>query len=177
MKFETEFLHDSHVRTALQEVLKTLPLTNLKNKESFAVGIHAFKLHIDPTNPELLRANATAEGVHRDGAEMIMINFAGSKNVRGDSAKTYLWTNEQPLGHADLSDPQQLKNLITVDRLNEPGDYFILSDQKLKHCVSEILQCDKCKPTERKVMVIYIRDFKDSDVPMLDTKNPLCLSV
>lgn len=172
-QFDEEFLTDENVQLAIQECLKTLTLTNLKNKESFVVGIHAFKLHIDPTNPELLRANATIEGVHQDGSQIVMIIYAGAKNVSMDSAKTYLWTLDQPKGQPDMNDPEQLKNLIAIDRLNESGEYFILSDRNIQHHVGEILQCDERKPAERKVMVVYIRDSKEADRKELDLENPI----
>lgn len=175
-QFDEEFLLDPHVHTALQQLMNTLPLTNLQNKNSFAVGIHAFKLHIDPTDPDLHEADPTTEGVHRDGAEMVMINYAGARNVAKTSALTYLWTNDQPSGQPDLTDPEQLKNLITVMRLNEAGEYMILSDRFFKHHVTKLLQIDEDKPAERKIMVLYIRDFKESDNIVLDSVNPLDFS-
>jgi len=170
-RFDEEFLRDEHVKSALNEIFQCLPLANFKNQKSFAVGIHAFKLHMDPATANF--ADATVEGVHRDGAEIIMINFAGSKNVANNSAQTYIWTLDQPKGQPDMQNLEQLKNLIVEDRLNNSGEYFMVLDQQVQHHIGKILPHDASLPLERKVMVIYVRDFKAADRLTLDTQTPV----
>lgn len=125
--------------TAQNPVLKSFiqliaPQFSFENEKSWRIQAHQFRIVANENEA----GNPTPEGIHRDGADFILIMVLKRENISGGVNHIY-------------DDSQRL---IFGSVLEEPGDALLLDDKKVWHGVSEIFPVDINKPAYRDVLVL-----------------------
>jgi hypothetical protein len=80
----------------------------------------------------------TPEGVHKDGADFILIMLLQRHNVQGGVSHIY----------------DNHKDLLGALCLQEPGDLLLIDDEKVYHGVSDVYPIDNKEKNMRDVMVL-----------------------
>lgn len=107
---------------------------SLNQEKSWRIQAHQFR--IEANNKEV--GKPTPEGVHRDGADFILIMLLERNNITGGESHIY---------DAD-------KKLQFTGILKTLGDAVLLDDRKVWHGVSEIYALDKMNAAYRDVLVL-----------------------
>ena len=80
----------------------------------------------------------TPEGIHRDGADFILIMLVQRKNIRGGVSHIY----------------DDKKRLVFGGIIENTGDAVLVDDRKVWHGVSEVYPIDNDEPAYRDVLVL-----------------------
>ncbi len=110
------------------------------NKISFSgettwrIQAHQFRIQANADEA----GQPTPEGIHKDGADFILIMVLERHNITG--GVNHIYDNN--------------KRLVFGSVLEEPGDAIILDDRMVWHGVSEVYPIDKSKPAYRDVLVL-----------------------
>lgn len=95
------------------------------------------------------------EGVHSDGSDHTMTVFLGSKNMRPDSAVTFMHANEETTG------VQIWETNPTLIRARVHHQHFldtlVFVDHDFKHSVTSVHQLDVTTPATRDMLVVFTR--------------------
>ncbi len=105
-----------------------------QNQLQWRIQAHQFRI----TTNTLQSGKPTPEGIHKDGADYIMIMLLDRYNVKGGVSQIY--TNQH--------------ELIDEVTLKDPSDSILLNDHTVWHGVSAIEPEDTTKPAWRDVMVL-----------------------
>lgn len=103
-------------------------------KQQWRIQAHQFRIM---ANSEQM-GKPTPEGVHKDGADFILIMLLKKHNVQGGVSRIY--DND--------------KHLLAEHCLQEPGDLLLIDDEKVYHGVSEIYPIDNKGKSIRDVLVL-----------------------
>ncbi len=106
----------------------------LNQEKSWRIQAHQFR--IEANNKEI--GKPTPEGIHRDGADFILIMLLERNNITGGESRIY-----------DAN-----KKLEFSGILKTLGDAILLDDRKVWHGVSEIYALDKMNSAYRDVLVL-----------------------
>lgn len=107
---------------------------SLQQEQSWRIQAHQF--HIETNNTE--SGKPTPEGIHKDGADFILIMLLERHNITG--GVSHIYDND--------------KKLLFGGVLEELGDCVVLDDRKVWHGVSEIHALDKTQAGYRNVLVL-----------------------
>lgn len=110
------------------------PQFSFKDEKSWRVQAHQFRIVANAEEA----GNPSPEGIHRDGADFILIMVLKRENITGGVNHIY----------------DDSKRLIFGSVLTEPGDALLIDDQAVWHGVSEIYPIDPAKPAYRDVLVL-----------------------
>merc|ERR1712048_771728 len=102
-----------------------------------------------------LRGEPALEGVHKDGVEYVMTTFLGSKNMRGDSAVTYIHELEQETGLA--WNEVDRRHIRGVAQHSNFLDTLLFLDRRVKHSVSSLFQKNRMEPAHRDILLLFTR--------------------
>ena len=95
------------------------------------------------------------EGVHSDGSDHTMTVFLGSKNMRADSAVTFLHDNQETTGiQIWETNPSLIKGRVHHQHFL---DTLVFVDHDFKHSVTSVHQLDAAQPTTRDMLVVFTR--------------------
>lgn len=111
------------------------------------------------------QGEASPEGVHSDGTELLLVTFVGKGNVKPRTARTRIWKNTQPLGKYDnciLGTPGCINGydpskLLLDFALSDVFETIILLDRKVKHEVTPTVRLDPKKEARRGVFIMMAR--------------------
>ncbi|MCK5902539.1 MAG: 2OG-Fe dioxygenase family protein [Cocleimonas sp.] len=109
-------------------------LIRFKQENQWRIQAHQFR--IQANNDEVGRP--TPEGIHKDGADFILIMLLQRKNIQGGINHIY-------------TDNKQLQSSVTLENF---GDAILLDDHKVWHGVSEIHALDNKQLGYRDVLVL-----------------------
>lgn len=104
------------------------------NENEWRIQGHQFRIVASPHEP----GNPTPEGIHRDGADFILIMVLKRENITG--GVNHIYDNN--------------KRMIFGSVLTEIGDAVLLDDREVWHGVSEVYPIDNDKPAYRDVLVL-----------------------
>lgn len=110
------------------------PQFSFNNENSWRIQAHQFRI-VAKANEA---GNPSPEGIHRDGADFILIMVLHRENITGGVNHIY-------------DDSQRL---LFGSVLTEPGDALLIDDRAVWHGVSEIYPIDNDKPAYRDVLVL-----------------------
>lgn len=132
-----------HENTAANPVLKVLiqcvaEQISFNQEKKWRVQAHQFR--IVASTDEV--GNPTPEGIHRDGADFILIMVLERHNITGGVNHIY----------------DENQRLVFGSVLTEQGDAVLLNDQIVWHGVSEVYPIDNTKPAYRDVLVLTFHD-------------------
>lgn len=114
----------------------------------FNARTHTFKDHGIFGEPAL-------EGVHSDGSDHTMTVFLGSKNMRPDSAVTFMHDNDEVTGVQTCeTDPTLIRGRVHHRHFL---DTLVFVDHEFKHSVTSVHQLDISQPTSRDMLVVFTR--------------------
>ncbi len=119
-----------------------------KGKQDWRIQSHQFR--IIASNDEL--GKPTPEGVHKDGADYILIMLIQRKNIMGGESELYD-NDQKSLGQGTLENT---------------GDVILLDDRKVYHGVSEIEPIDASKQALRDVLVLTFHQDVLEGIPPND---------
>ena len=119
----------------LQEIIDW-SITNISLHQEKKWRIQAHQFRIETNNTE--SGKPTPEGIHKDGADFILIMLLHRHNITGGVNHIY----------------DKNKNLLFGTVLEELGDCILLDDRKVWHGVSEIHALDTSKIGYRDVLVL-----------------------
>lgn len=102
--------------------------------ELWRIQAHQFRIIARPQQS----GRPTPEGVHKDGAEFILIMLMDRHNVQGGTSQVYDNTM-QPLCEGELK---------------QRGDLMLVNDHAVYHGVTEITPIDPTRPAWRDVLVL-----------------------
>ena len=119
----------------LTEIIRwTMELFNKSPGQLWRIQSHQFRIVARPQ--EL--GKPTPEGVHKDGAEFILIMMMDRHNIKGGVSQIY--DNQmQPLGEGTLE---------------KAGDLVLVNDHLVYHGVTEVQPVDPTQPAWRDVLVL-----------------------
>ena len=125
--------------TVANPVLKSFiqliaPQFSFKNEKSWRIQAHQFRIVAKAEEA----GNPSPEGIHRDGADFILIMVLHRENITG--GVNHIYDNN--------------KRLLFGSVLTEPGDALLIDDRMVWHGVSEIYPIDIEKPAYRDVLVL-----------------------
>ncbi|KAK1624743.1 2OG-Fe dioxygenase-domain-containing protein [Colletotrichum phormii] len=106
------------------------------------------------TTPERLGEPAL-EGVHTDGVDHTMTTFLGSRNMRSESAVTYVHDMKEVTGvrYTEAS-PDHIKGCVHHRHFL---DTMIVVDSERKHSLSPVYAVDPSRPATRDMLVFFSR--------------------
>jgi hypothetical protein len=107
---------------------------SFNNEKVWRIQAHQFR--IEANQDEL--GKPTPEGIHRDGADFILIMLLNRDNISGGLSHIY----------------DDSKELLLETKLNQLGDAVLIDDRKVWHGVSEIYPKDNNKIGNRDVLVL-----------------------
>ena len=107
---------------------------SLKNEKQWRIQAHQFRIEANNTEAGL----PTPEGIHRDGADFILIMLLKRNNIRGGVNHIY----------------DDAKRLVFGGILENLGDAVIIDDRKVWHGVSEVYPDDESQESYRDVLVL-----------------------
>jgi hypothetical protein len=110
------------------------PLFSFKKEKSWRVQAHQFRIVAN----EHEVGNPTPEGIHRDGADFILIMLLKRENITGGVNHIY----------------DDAKRLLFGGVLSDTGDAVLIDDRKVWHGVSEVYPTDENKHAHRDVLVL-----------------------
>lgn len=107
----------------------------------------------------------TPEGVHQDGAEIVLIAFIGSKNMASRSGESRIYELEQLSGvlTREASIQAQKETRLHEHCMTMPFEAIILDDRNVKHDNKPILPEDESQDCYRDVLVMWGRQPNDED--------------
>ena len=128
-------------------ILKTLTnwvaeKISLNDEQQWRVQGHQFRIVANADEA----GNPTPEGIHRDGADFILIMVLKRENITG--GVNHIYDNN--------------KRLVFGSVLTEKGDAVILDDRMVWHGVSEVFPVDEDKPAYRDVLVLTFHNQVNS---------------
>jgi len=111
---------------------------SFNNEKQWRIQAHQFRIEANTAEA----GKPTPEGIHRDGADFILIMLLGRDNISGGTSHIY----------------DENKNLQFEGKLCNRGDAVLIDDRTVWHGVSEIHPLDKNKPGYRDVLVLTFHD-------------------
>jgi hypothetical protein len=139
----------------------------------FISGFHQFRVTVDvqpDETPEGTTPNCpTPEGVHQDGASLVMIMYINSENMAPRSGESRIYAKEQPGGVLDrvASREARASTRLVERNLVTPFETLVLDDREVKHDNKPMVAKDKTKKAFRDVMVFWTRPFNEADRSVL----------
>lgn len=115
---------------------------SFNNEKQWRIQAHQFRIVANADEA----GNPTPEGIHRDGADFILIMVLKRENITGGVNHIY----------------DDSKRLIFGSVLTEMGDAVLLDDRKVWHGVSEVFPIDPSKPAYRDVLVLTFHNQVNS---------------
>jgi len=113
----------------------------LKSEKEWRIQAHQFRIQANADEA----GQPTPEGIHRDGADFILIMVLDRKNIRGGVNHIY----------------DDAKRLVFGGILENAGDAVLIDDRIVWHGVSEVYPIDDSKPAHRDVLVLtFHHDMK-----------------
>lgn len=110
------------------------PQFSFNNEKSWRIQAHQFRIVANAEEA----GNPSPEGIHRDGADFILIMVLKRENITGGVNHIY----------------DDAKRLLFGSVLTEAGDALLIDDQSVWHGVSEIYPVDVDKSAYRDVLVL-----------------------
>lgn len=110
------------------------PQFSINNEKSWRIQAHQFRIVAKQDEA----GNPSPEGIHRDGADFILIMVLHRENITGGVNHIY----------------DDSKRLLFGSVLTEAGDALLIDDRAVWHGVSEIYPIDNNKPAYRDVLVL-----------------------
>ncbi|MEH6457131.1 MAG: 2OG-Fe dioxygenase family protein [Cocleimonas sp.] len=110
------------------------PQFSFNNEKSWRIQAHQFRIVANAEEA----GNPSPEGIHRDGADFILIMVLKRENISGGVNHIY----------------DDAKRLLFGSVLTEAGDALLIDDQSVWHGVSEVYPVDINKPAYRDVLVL-----------------------
>lgn len=129
--FEHETIQNPLLAEIIQFVTQQI---SFNNEEEWRVQAHQFRIVADANES----GQPTPEGIHRDGADFILIMLLERNNIRG--GVNHIYDNK--------------KRLVFGGILEKIGDAALIDDRKVWHGVSEVYPIDNDKPAYRDVLVL-----------------------
>ena len=129
------FKPDTIENPVLKSFIKLIaPQFSFNAEISWRIQAHQFRIVAKADEA----GNPTPEGIHRDGADFILIMVLHRENITGGVNHIY----------------DESKRLLFGSVLTEPGDAVLIDDRVVLHGVSEIYPIDVSKPAYRDVLVL-----------------------
>ncbi len=125
--------------TIMNPLLKSLvsyiaPRISLKAEKQWRIQAHQFRIQANTGEA----GQPTPEGIHRDGADFILIMVLDRQNIRGGVNHIY----------------DDAKRLVFGGILENAGDAVLIDDSAVWHGVSEVYPMNESKPAYRDVLVL-----------------------
>jgi hypothetical protein len=164
-----EPVHDvesSKVDMAVVEFLNSVLRKHGQSQGEYLMGYTQIRI----TSSVDMQGLPTAEGVHQDGAELVMVMFVKGHNLTANSGESRVYSLDQPLGPiTDESKAQQFRKFQHTMR--DPFEAVLLSDRKVKHDNLPVVMKDPSLPATRDVLVCWMRPVRYSG-PDADDLSP-----
>ncbi|KAI9148328.1 hypothetical protein HJFPF1_12156 [Paramyrothecium foliicola] len=131
------------------------------------------------TNQDILGQPAL-EGVHSDGVDHTMTTLLGHKNMRNDSAATYLHSLDEETGiPLQGANPEKIKSCVQHRKLL---DTLILVDHEHKHSLSPVYQENLSEEATRDMLVFFTRkpvekDHISGDIDSMTPHNDMKMEI
>lgn len=119
-----------------------IPCFNFNNESFWRIQAHQFRIVANENES----GHPTPEGIHKDGADFILILVLKRENITG--GVNHIYQNDKRLAFGAV--------------LTEPGDALLLDDNKVWHGVSEIYPVDTSKAAFRDVLVLTFHNKTNS---------------
>lgn len=129
--FKEKAIESPVLKTLIQCVADQI---SFNQEKQWRVQAHQFRIVASADEA----GNPTPEGIHRDGADFILIMVLERNNITGGVNHIY----------------DEDKRMVFGSVLTEQGDAVLLDDRKVWHGVSEVYPIDESKPAYRDVLVL-----------------------
>ena len=141
---EFEPFKESTVKSpVLKQLIQCVSIEFSFNQEKqWRVQAHQFRIVASANEA----GNPTPEGIHRDGADFILIMVLERMNITGGVNHIY----------------DKDKRLVFGSVLTEKGDAVLIDDRMVWHGVSEVYPIDDSKPAYRDVLVLTFHNEVNS---------------
>ena len=129
--FKKETIENPVLKMIIQFVTRQF---SFHNQKQWRVQAHQFRIQANAEEA----GNPSPEGIHRDGADFILIMVLKRENITGGVNHIY----------------DDAKRLLFGSVLTEVGDAILIDDRMVWHGVSEIFPIDDNQPAYRDVLVL-----------------------
>jgi len=160
MKFVRFFLKEVHGGSGTEKGL------------GYISGSHQFRVKKDAevaapeksANPDGTKKDCpTPEGVHQDGASVVIVTYINSKNLAPRAGESRVYSKDQaggPLSRTTSVEARQITRLAERN-LVTPFETILLNDREVKHDNKPLELFDPSQSGFRDVHVIWARDYQE----------------
>jgi hypothetical protein len=166
----------SMMRDVLKRMAATRGETETVGRRGYISGLHQFRICLAGESeladdaeslPDGTKPNCpTPEGVHQDGASVVIIVFIGAENMAPRSGESRIYDLAQPNGvMSRMASIEACETTRLAERnLVTPFESIILDDRAVKHDNRPLVAADASKPAHRDVLVMWAREFNAEDM-------------
>ena len=171
-----DFVTDT-VTLAITRLMRSLLKQFQDDSRPKISGLHQFRVisgvEGGPNNTQ--KDSPTPEGVHQDGAELVIVIFIGGENLDCRAGESRIYSMEQPAGILKGVE-SEIKAACTT-RLCEhamqiPFEAIILNDRRVKHDNLPLKALDGSKEAHRDVLVMWAREPNADDLETPFEEHP-----
>jgi len=171
-----EFVN-STVTHAIWRLMRQIAKAKGQKDAQYICGFHQFRIikkaqaAVNARPDGALEDCPTPEGVHQDGAEIVLITFIGSKNMAPRSGESRIYDLKQPSGvllTRSNSIEAQKKHRLQEHCMTTPFEAIILDDRNVKHDNKPILPRVDSQDCYRDVLVMWVRQPNEEDTKYFD---------
>ncbi len=137
--FEKNTLDNRLLKNIIQFVAEKI---SVSDEKQWRIQAHQFRIVANADEA----GQPTPEGIHRDGADFILIMVLGRHNISGGVNHIY----------------DDAKRLVFGGILENMGDAVLIDDSTVWHGVSEVYPIDESAPAHRDVLVLTFHNKKFS---------------
>lgn len=168
-----QFLKSSVLKAIFRFIRQLLLVRGLPEGTRYISGCHQFRVSSCSVETGALRApdgaqenSPSPEGVHQDGAELVVIMFINSENMAVHGGESRIYDLAQPSGIIQ-DEMQASKNRLLKYTMSLPFETIVLEDRRVKHDNMAVIPVEACRVAHRDVLVIWVRkpNKYDTQVP------------
>jgi hypothetical protein len=174
-----EFLDCSATRAVMKVLMRLMklriagqgPCPQTAGNLGYMCGMHQFRIVLEPGDDDAegpagtTKKSPTPEGVHQEGAQMVLIMYVNSRNMAPRSGESRVYSLEQDSGVLDPAKSREARSRTRLFERNlvTPFEAVVVDDQRVKHDNRPIEVEDGAQAAFRDELVVWVREFHEAD--------------
>ena len=140
-------------------------------------GLHQFRVisGVEGGPDHTQKDSPTPEGVHQDGAELVIVIFIGSENLDCRAGESRVYNMKQPAGilkGVESEIQAACETRLCEHTMRIPFEAIILNDRRVKHDNLPLKALDGSKEARRDVLVMWAREPNADDLETPFEEHP-----
>ena len=171
-----DFVTDT-VTLAIERLMRSLLKQFQDDSQRKISGLHQFRVisGVEGSPNHTQKKSPTPEGVHQDGAELVIVIFIGGENLGGRAGESRIYSMEQPAGILESEESEiqaACKTRLCEHTMQIPFEAIILNDRRVKHDNLPLKALDGSKEARRDVLVMWAREPNADDLETPFEEHP-----